>query len=92
MFGGANESAVGELAMGEVFYRRMRECLNQNSPREEARFFVPRGAVSRAVGQKQKNSLRLCREFALRRVRVIEDVSLKGYQIRLDQTLSDKNT
>lgn len=84
VLGGANESAVGELAMGEVFYRRMRECLHVTPKQSEARFFVPRGATSRAVGQRRKNTLRLCSEFALRRVRVCEDETLEGYQIRLE--------
>ena len=85
VYGGANESAVGELAMGEVFCRRIRARLAELSPPQDAEItvLVPTGAVSRAVGQRRINTDRLCREFSLRRLRVREDNRLRGYQIEL---------
>lgn len=86
VYGGANESAVGELAMGEVFYRRMRAQLLTATDRDsahEVRFAVPPGAISRAVGQRRRNTERLCREFSLRRIRVTEDAAQHGYEIAL---------
>ena len=86
VYGGANESAIGELAMGEVFYRRMRARLRDAGlpkGQTEVIFRVPGGAISRAVGQQRKNTDRLCREFGLRRVRIIEDGKLYGYQTEL---------
>ena len=82
VYGGANESAVGELAMGEVFLRRMRACLMQTAlPSDgEVTLLVPAGAISRAVGQRRCNAEQLCREFSLRRIRVREDERLHGYQ------------
>ena len=91
VMGGANQSAVGELAMGEVFYRRMKSCLQQSSPIREAVFRVPRGCASRAAGQRRKNTVRLCGEFDLRRIRIFEDDALHGYQIRYESMISDKN-
>ena len=84
VFGGANQSAVGDLVLGEIFYRRMRECLRQANAVGEATFFVPQGSASRAAGQRRKNTARLCREFDLRRIRILENTALKGYQIKLD--------
>ena len=84
VYGGANESAVGELAMGEIFYRRMRSDLMLHSEAlagGEITFAVPPGAISRAVGQRRKNTGRLCREFGLRRIRFAEDTRLHGYEI-----------
>jgi len=85
VLGGASDSAVGELAMGEVFYRRMRARLAGMSPPQDAEItvLVPTGAISRAVGQRRTNTERLCREFTLRRLRVREDPRLYGYQIDL---------
>lgn len=84
VFGGANQSAMGELAMGEVFYRRMRECLLHTSTAGEVTFRVARKGASRAAGQRRKNTARLCREFGLLRIRIYEDASLSGYQIVLE--------
>lgn len=92
VWGGANASAVGELAMGEVFYRRMREALLLSPPHgEEVSFAVSPGAISRAVGQRRKNIERLCREFHLRRIRVCEDPRCHGYQTQLLYTKSEEN-
>ncbi|MBQ7320780.1 MAG: radical SAM protein [Clostridia bacterium] len=85
VWGGANESAVGELAMSEVFYRRIREAMLRVSLPNDGviRLFVPRGAASRAVGHRRANATRLCREFSLRRIRVLETDRLQGYQIEI---------
>ena len=89
--GGANQSAVGELAMGEVFYRRMRACLQKSRSANETTFRVPRGCASRAAGQRRKNTARLCSEFGLRRIRIFEDASLQGYQVQHECIILDKN-
>ncbi len=84
VYGGANESAVGELAMGEIFYRRMHSYLSHHGETDrgsEMTFAVPLGAISRAVGQRRRNTERLCREFGLRRIRFTEDERLCGYEI-----------
>ena len=92
VWGGANASAVGELAMGEVFYRRMRKALlASRSHGEEVIFSVPSGATSRAVGQRRKNTERLCSEFHLRRIRICEDPQWHGYQTQLLYTKSEEN-
>lgn len=86
VLGSADNSAMGELAMGEVFYRRMRAALADTARsvgEREVTFRVPQGAISRAVGQRRKNVERLCREFGVRRVRMIESDGLAGYQIEL---------
>ena len=83
VYGGANESAVGELAMGEVFYRRMRAALVGVRAERQIRFAVPVGAISQAVGQRRKNTERLRAEFGIDRIRFVEDSRLCGYQIQL---------
>ena len=88
VFGGANESALGELAEGEVFYRRMRACLQGRMPNDEKKEIilgVPEGCVSKAVGQRRKNAERLCHEFGIGRLRFQELSRLSGYQIELLQ-------
>ena len=88
---GANGSAVGEQAMGEIFYRRMRESLKNVRLGREVLFRVPKGAASRAAGHRRSNTVRLCGEYGLERIRIYEDATLCGYQIKLETTISDKN-
>ncbi len=61
--------AMGELVEGEVFYRIIREKLLPFASESKAvTVTVPRGCLSRGIGQKGKNRERLKREFSLLRI------------------------
>ncbi len=85
VFGGANHSAVGELAMGEIFFEKMCRLIEeQGDVRDKViHFYVPRGAVSRAVGQKKKNIERICKKYSPLRVKVLEKNELMSYNIMI---------
>ena len=73
VYGGANHAAIGELAMGELFYRRMCEALEKREENtKNVIFYVPAGAVSKAVGQKKRNILRLKEKYGLNIVKILE--------------------
>ena len=63
VMGGANHPSLGELVMGEEYFERM--CLEADRLIKNAEgqgaicFCVPRGELSRAIGQKGKNKKRL---------------------------------
>ncbi len=91
--GGANHPALGELAMGELTYRRICEkadeaLSNTDSKGKTMTVYVPRGATSRAVGQKKRNVLRLnekyCKNLAINRIKILENSSIIGYNIIID--------
>ena len=83
--GGANHSAIGELAMGEVFYRRICRALDEKpSLGDTVTVRVPRGAVSKAVGQNRKNKLKICEKYGLKRIKVLEKNEIIGYNIILE--------
>lgn len=91
--GGANHPALGELAMGELFYRRICESADAlvscaDAAGKTMTVFVPRGATSRAVGQKKRNILRLnekyCKNLAINRIKILENSSIIGYNIIID--------
>lgn len=91
--GGANHPALGELAMGELMYRRICEAadsalIEQDVYGKTMTVFVPRGATSRAVGQKKRNILRLtekyCKKHAINRIKILENSSIIGYNIIID--------
>ena len=87
VFGGANHSAIGELAIGEIFYEKMDEALGELNKRAELPkkpiVYVPQGCTSKAVGQKRKNIERLCRKYSIYDVKILEKNSIIGYNILL---------
>ena len=84
VWGGANQSAVGELAMGELYmdiisHEFERSCVRGG----RVTLAVPRGEVSKAVGQKKKNTLRLLQKFNLCDIKFVEDDQLPVYTVRI---------
>lgn len=68
VMGGANHAALGELVIGELYFDEMSELLALYGGFAEgktARFSVPRGETSKAVGQNRKNKQRLIEKYKL---------------------------
>ncbi len=89
VMGGASHPAIGELSMGELFFRRISEAIDAY-PKEalygrDVTVFVPKGATSRAVGQKRRNILRLnqkyCAKNQINRIKILEKSDIIGYNI-----------
>ena len=88
VYGGANHAAIGELAMGELFYRRMCDSLEKTDKNtKNIIFYVPNGAVSKAIGQKKRNILRLKEKYGLNIVKILEKNDVFGYNVKLDKYL-----
>ena len=87
VMGGANHPALGELVLGEAYFDRecdMIDALCDSVQGKTATFFVPRGELSMAIGQKGKNRERLCRRYGFSKV------NFKEYQEnKLTLTLSE---
>ncbi len=90
VYGGANHSAIGELAMGEVFYDKMCSLLDGLSDEGEKNivFFVPKGATSKAVGQKKRNINRIKDKYFVKKhiknIKILEKNELLGYNIKIE--------
>ncbi len=85
VYGGANHAAIGELAMGEIYMDKISDCLLSSGVRGGiVTVSVPMGEVSKAVGQRKKNSIRLCKQFELDKIKFVPDASLKLYEIKID--------
>ena len=87
-YAGPNHSALGELVINEFYYENIKQkcyLLFQNKESRGAilTIFVAPGSVSRAVGQRRKNIIRLTDVFGFARIRVAEDVQLSELDIRL---------
>ncbi len=93
VYGGASHSAIGELAMGELYYLRICDRLREYAKDElcgrAIRIFVRPGCISKAIGQKRRNADRLCREYSLCGVRVAENDRITGYGVEIEIWGSD---
>ncbi len=73
VMGGANHSAMGELVIGELYYRKIKRIIEKHFSENQMesllqrrlRVAVPRGELSKAIGQRGKNRERLVAEFSL---------------------------
>lgn len=85
VYGGANHSAIGELAMGELYYDRIcREIDRLDLSGNTLTVYVAKGCVSKAVGQKKKNKQRICQKYGFKSVKVLEKNQIIGYNIILE--------
>ena len=75
VMGGANHSAMGELVYGELYYEIMREQIESASCGKaytEAEFEIPRGHVSKLLGQRGRNRERIKNTLGIERIRIRE--------------------
>ncbi|MBQ4090721.1 MAG: radical SAM protein [Clostridia bacterium] len=74
--GGANHPALGELVIGEVYFDDMCEQIERTGivQNKILTFSVPRGEVSRAVGQKGINRERIVARYGAKKVVIKEDI------------------
>ncbi|MBQ9117293.1 MAG: radical SAM protein [Clostridia bacterium] len=77
-------AAIGELTRSLVYRSRMEAALKSygNTKGKEACFWVPKGRISQAIGQKRANAEYLSNGYALSRIRVLEDAKLPEFEIR----------
>ncbi len=73
VYGGANHPALGELIYSELYYEMLCELLKESTYTEKnVTVYVNKGELSRAIGHKKKNKLRLMEMFSLKGIRFIE--------------------
>lgn len=77
VMGGANHPSLGELVLGEAYFDRMcaaADKLSESASGDEIILFsVPRGELSRAIGQKGINKKRLTERYAPHRIEIKEE-------------------
>ncbi len=85
VYGGANHPAIGELSMNELYFRRICEAIGEQDLRDKnLTVYVARGSVSKAVGQKRNNILRLREKYGVNVVKILEKSDILGYNIRYE--------
>jgi hypothetical protein len=87
VYGGANHVSIGEMAMNELYYRRICEKLDgmdlnaDELVGKRLEICVARGNVSKAVGQNRRNKTKLCEKYRFADVKVLEKSEVSGYNI-----------
>ena len=83
--GGANHSAIGELAMGELYFERICEEIERHGYADgELKIYVSKGSVSKAIGQNKRNKSRICEKYRFKSIKVLEKSEILGYNIILE--------
>ena len=87
--GGAYHSAMGEMVYSELYYKKIREYIDDHGLTErisgkDITLYVPSGEVSKVSGQKRSNKLRLQNEYNVKSVKIIENPSLLWYNILIE--------
>lgn len=84
-FSGPNHPAIGELVENEIFYEHIKEKINEAGPGNinSLTVLVPKGALSKAVGQNKKNKSRLLREYSLTNIKFIENDLVTEYDVSI---------
>ena len=85
---GANHSAIGELAMSRLYLERICAELERRSIRGgRVTLWVAKGNVSKAVGQKKENKVKICEKYALEWLKVLEKNEVLGYNIIIEHSV-----
>jgi len=83
---GPNHPSLGELVYGEVYYRSICTELEKNhlNKLETLIINVPIGDISKAIGQKKRNKIRIKNKYNIKNVKFIENRALTRYNIKLE--------
>ena len=88
--GGANHSAIGEMAMSAIYLDKICETLDGISEKNDVQsvtIYCPRGETSKVVGQKRRNIEKINEKYGIKRVKVLEKNELLSYNIIIDFNL-----
>ena len=86
VYGGANHSAVGELAMGELYFERICTELDKHGDISGKNLVISasRGSTSKVAGQNRRNKIRICEKYGVNKIKILEKNQIIGYNIILD--------
>ena len=86
VYGGANHSAIGELAMGELYYEKICEELDKNPDMRGSELVIYGGigSTSKISGQNRRNKIRICKKYGFNKLKILEKNEIIGYNIILD--------
>ncbi len=86
-YAGPNHSAIGELVENEIYYGLACAEIEKISIYgiSELKICVPIGFLSKAIGQKKKNKIRLQEKYSIKHIVFLESAELSGYSIKIER-------
>lgn len=83
---GPNHAALGEMVIGEVYYNKILNKLSERQISDNGKItvLVSKGSLSKAIGQKKKNKIRLSKMY--KNIGFAESNEISGYEISLNIT------
>lgn len=90
---GPNHPALGELVENEVYYNLINEklSLSHSDNYDKITVNVAKGMLSKAIGQKKKNKVRLMERYKLKEIVFSENSNLSDYEICLKTEKGNKD-
>ena len=85
--GGANHSAIGELAMSALYLDKIEEKISLFKGDIKGKnmvIYAPRGETSKVVGQKRSNIEKISQKYCSGRIKVLEKDEILRYNIIID--------
>ena len=86
-YAGPNHPALGEMVESALLYNKIIACLDKENLHHSSilSVYVARGALSKAIGQRKSNKLRLIQEYGFADVKFKEDEGLSGYELKIEE-------
>lgn len=86
-FAGPNHSALGELVENEIYFNLICAEIDRNGMAdvERLKIYVPKGALSKAIGQKKRNKIKLLEKYSIKHIDYSECDELSEYFIKLER-------
>ena len=86
-YAGPNHPALGEMVESALLYNKITDCLENEKIYNGVtlQVYVARGSLSKVIGQKKSNKIKLIREYGFADVKFKEDESLSGYELKIEE-------
>lgn len=80
---GPNHPAIGELCESRIFYENIESAIG-GAEGADVTVYIPKGAVSKAVGHKRENAEKLKKEYKIHAISFRELDGLSGYDVKTE--------
>ena len=86
-YAGPNHPALGEMVENALFYNKISDHLSKDRIYSGVilHVYVAKGSLSKVIGQKKSNKIKLIREYGFADVKFKEDSCLSGYELKIEE-------
>ena len=86
-YAGPNHPALGEMVENAVYYNKIVNRLDNNASHDGKTLlvYVAKGCLSKAIGQRKSNIVKLMHNFNFRDVKIKEEESLVPYELQIEE-------